>query len=305
MPTTLVYEAWNNTPKPILYDTSDGKKEIQKEIIFKLPETHEKYNDNMAGRCVLCGKEFNGGFESKHLLGDTFNDWDVCKSPESRVMCKACAFTLLLNMEHSRCKLNTYSFVADETLSICNRQQVRDYLVSPPKPPFIFIIAVSQKKHLVIKSEIAYDDTYFPVQWEEERVYCDAEQVRDHIMFAEALRGIGFTKEEILTGGFNSAKASKFNASTLLRIEEEILARKKERSYALAVFAAQIQSEEEAECCLVSLLKMSTPLRRLKSSMPSIGAETKKEGRQESICGRKSNGSRGRPQNEQMELEIF
>jgi CRISPR type IV-associated protein Csf1 len=305
MPTTLIYEAWKNTPKPIIYDTNDGKDDVQKEIHLKDPRTHEKYDPEISGECVICGKEFAGGFQAKHLLGDTFNDWDICKAPLSRSMCEACAFTLLLNMDYNRCKLNTYSFVASDALTICNRQQIRDFLIYPPGPPFVFVITISQKKHLAIKSKVAYDSEYFPVQWEEETVYCEREKIKDHVLFAEALRGIGFTKDEILTGRFNSAKLSKISAEALLRIEEEISKRNKQRMYALAVYAAQAQEEEEAICYLDLQLKTNLRPQPLKSSMPSTGAGTKGGGRRDQKCGRKSKDSPAHQQNELIQLEIF
>lgn len=33
-PSVIVYCAWENTPKPLLYNTSDGKKNITKEVVF-------------------------------------------------------------------------------------------------------------------------------------------------------------------------------------------------------------------------------------------------------------------------------
>lgn len=305
MPTDLIYRAWKETSKPMLYDTSDGVKKVQKEVHLKNPVDHDKFVAHLKDCCMICGKDFEGGFATKSLLGDTYNDWDISKNPESRSICQACAFTLILNMDHSRCKLNTYSFLADKSLHILNRQQIRDHLLNPPEDPFVFVITLSQKKHLAIKASIAYDRDYFPVQLEEETVYCDRKTVGSHIRFAEALRGVGFTKDEILSGRFNGAKSTKFNASALLLIEDEILERKKERSYALAVFAAQIQNEEEAECYLVSQLKMNTPLQLHRSSMQYTAVETKEEVRQASTCGQKSSDSPELQQNVQMELEIF
>lgn len=61
-PTELIYWAWTNTPRPIIYHTSDGKgNPIKAECNFLDPLKHKKYDTNWKGHCLICGAESQGG----------------------------------------------------------------------------------------------------------------------------------------------------------------------------------------------------------------------------------------------------
>lgn len=93
----------------------------------------------------MCGKEFRGGIPLKKLIGKTYTDMDIHKAPEETHICEACAFCLMTS-KIGLARLSRYSFVANnEELHLCNRAEMRDMLLNPPKPPFAAACAVTQK----------------------------------------------------------------------------------------------------------------------------------------------------------------
>jgi CRISPR type IV-associated protein Csf1 len=258
-PTELIYRAWIYTPKPIIYKTSDAKgNPIETECNFVDPRAHKNYDRKWSGRCLICGAASLGGIPSKHMLGDSYTDWSRHKAPESTHICDGCAFTMLLNMDSRRCGLLRYSFVADRQLHICNRADLRDYIINPPDPPFVMVCAVSQKKHLAIKSVISYRRDNFFCMYEEEPIFVDRATAEDDIRFCEALRGIGCTKEEIEKGIIRYDKIKNYGIKAAEKLEAEFKRRLRPRQFALCLHVAQKMNEEEAICYLGLTRKTNT-----------------------------------------------
>lgn len=249
--TQLIYEAWCKTPKPILYETNDGKGNvITVNCEFAHPETHKNYNEKLEGECLICGGKINGGVLAKKMLSSNYTDWHLHKNPQSENICKYCVMTMMLNMEANRMGLLRYSFCAGETLEILNRQKLRDRLLNPPKPPFVMVCAVSQKKHLAIKSKISYSRENYICMLEEEPIQVNLQQATDMINVCEALRGIGFTKDEIANGIVRYDKIKQFRMDAFDKINRLLKPIRNTRLFALCLYVSQKMNEEDAICYL-------------------------------------------------------
>ena len=287
-PTQLIYRAWKNTPRPIIYHTSDGKgNPIKTECNFTDPLKHEKYDPDWAGSCLICGAKSHGGIPYKVLLGSSYTDWSKHKCPESDHICPACAFTMMLNTASHRCTLYRYSFVADKELHICNRAQMRNYLISPPEPPFVMAIAVSQKKHIAFKSMVSYDKENFFCNLEEEQIQINRQEAKDIISVCEALRGIGFTKDEISAGRIRFDKIKNFKLDAYDKINYLLRPIIGTRLFAICLHVAQKMDEGEA-ICFLGLTQRTAPSQPERcSSMQHTKAGTSKEDHPAMTCGNK------------------
>lgn len=305
-PTELIYRAWKNTPRPIIYHTADGKgNPIDTECNFLDPLEHKKYDANWVGNCLICGAKTRGGIPYKALLSTNYTDWSRHKCPESDHICPACAFTMMLNTASHRCCLFRYSFVADSQLHICNRKEIRDYLISPPEPPFVMAVAVSQKKHIAFKSMVSYDRDNFFCNLEEESIQVNRQEAKDIISVCEALRGIGFTKDEIAKGQIRYDKIKNYKLDAYDKINHLLRPIIGTRLFALCLHVAQKMTEEEAICFLGLTQKMKPSQREHCLSMQHTKAGTSKEGRQATTCGNKLSALPADQQSEQMMFPIF
>lgn len=290
-PTQLIYRAWQNTPRPIIYHTADGKgNPIDTECNFLDPLKHPKYDAEWNGNCLICGAPSHGGIPYKALLGSSYTDWSRHKCPESNHICPACAFTMMLNPASHRCCLFRYSFVAEKTLHICNRAEIRDYILEPPEPPFAMAVAVSQKKHIAFKSLVSYDRENFFCSLEEEQIQVNRQAAKDMIAVCEALRGIGMTKDEIMRGEIRYDRIKKFKLDAYDKINHLLRPCMGTRLFSLCLFVAQKMTEEEAICFLDLTLKTKSSQPERCSSTQPIKAGTSKEARPDTICGNKSSG---------------
>lgn len=305
-PTQIIFKAWENTPKPIIYHTNDGNgNPIETQCNFLDPLGHKKYDGKYIGKCLICGAETQGGIPSKALLGNSYTDWAMHKAPDTTHICPGCAFTMMLNTASNRCSLFRYSFVADKQLHICNRGEMRDYLLDPPEPPFVMVCAVSQKKHLAIKSRVSYSRENYFCMFEEECVAVNRHMAKEIIDICEALRGIGFTKDEISAGVIKYDKIKNYKLNCINKINHLLRPIRETRLFALCLFVAQKMNEEDAICYLGLTPKtnQSQPGRFL--STQSTKAEMLREGHQDTTCGIKSKDSHDEQQSEQITLENF
>ena len=250
-PQKIIYSAWKNTPKPIMYETSDVKgNKIIKEVNFAIPEENKDYNEEYNGLCNLCGQEAHGGIPIKKMFSSNYMDWPIHKEPEATHICKACAFCIGMNPV-GRIVLFRYPLVADKTLHLCNRKQFREYLLNPPKTPFVMILPTSQKKHLFAKSKVSYS---------KENYFCNLEEITVPVNIGikqimtdiEALRGAGFTKDDISSVRIPGNVIKKYNQETY--DYENLLAKmenlRKSEMFMLALEVSQKMEEGKSICYL-------------------------------------------------------
>lgn len=256
-PQEIIYNAWKNTPKPFLYETSDMKgKQVIKEVDFAIPEENKDYNKTYDGLCNLCGQETNGGIPIKKMFSSNYMDWTIHKEPEATHICKACAFCIGMNPV-GRIILFRYPIVAEKILHLCNRKQFREYLLNPPEPPFVMILPTSQKKHLFSKSKVSYSMENYFCNLEEMTISVDG-KIKQIITDIEALRGVGFTKDNILSVRIPRSVIKKYKLNTYdfesLILKMENL--RKSEMFNLALEVSQKMEEEKAICCLGLTPKM-------------------------------------------------
>lgn len=304
--TEIIYRAWMNTETPLLYETANEKGE---RFIAKInlldPKNHKAYDAQVTGTCCICAKEFNGGFASKDILSSSYTDWHIHRAPDSVTVCESCAFTLMLNIAEGRAGLCRYSFVAGETLKICNRADLRDAIIAPPPPPFVMVCAISQKKHLAIKARISYGRENYFCMMEEQCVSVNRQLAKDMINIIAALRGIGMTKDEIGKGVIRYDKIKGYRTDAYDKINHLLQPCRTERQFALCLHVAQKMNEEDAICYLGLTPKTTKPQQEPCLSTPYTAAETLKGARADTKCGGKSKDSPAGQQSEQMTLQGF
>lgn len=102
--------------------------------------------------CCLCGSKDYTGFERKKIISNSFMDWDFVN--DSTDICYYCA-TCIGHNQKSNEAIRTTSFIAtDSQLIRLKRENIFEYLISPPAEMFVFCVTYSHKKHLSFKAEI-------------------------------------------------------------------------------------------------------------------------------------------------------
>lgn len=208
--------------------------------------------------CWLCGGATGGrGLPVPKIIKDTFTDRDKARFPASSSVCPGCVFCL------SFLSLRNYSILAtEEGLRHPARPEIRDLLLDPPEPPFVFCIAVTGQKWLHFRSQVAYSQDDFPVQYEETLVYIDRPALAWLLGLVEPLYAV-FTKAEIISGQYSQNRIKQFGLAEFQHIEKELAPHRGSRLFNLAVFVAQKPPEKEKEkgesvCITTSIPTMKT-----------------------------------------------
>lgn len=92
--------------------------------------------------------------------------------------------------------------------SIPTRQQIREWLINPPDPPFEIAIAQSGQKHILPFSQEAHSRDKFPVTFELDVLTVDREQFTELLESYEFLMQ-WFSKSEIDSGTYHSNRLMK------------------------------------------------------------------------------------------------
>lgn len=254
--TKIIYDAWRRGGMP-KYNTRDADgNDIVVECDFFDPLNHQHYNAAWIGECMVCGQHAGGGIPYNKMLSNTYTDWHIHKAQGSTHICKACAFCLLMNTSKNRMALKNYSFVAADKLYICNRAEMRDMLINPPEPPFVAVVAVSQKKHLATKAQVSYSKGRYVCMLEEQRIYVDLDLMRECMKLIEALRGIGMSKTDIGRRNIRYDLVKRWSTEKMVAAIKRLNEYEKSMILPLALHVAQKMDEEEAICCLGLTQKM-------------------------------------------------
>lgn len=253
----MIYNGFRKKyPEPFLYHTKNGKgEEVTKEVYFADPLQNKFYQPTAEGRCNLCGEPLkDGGIPVKKLLGASYMDWAIHKAPEEKYLCTACAFCLGMNPE-GRIALFRYPVVAaGEDLYLCNRAEMREFLLHPPDPPFVMILPTSQKKHLFAKAKISYSRDQFFCNLEE-RIILVSGKIEKLVKTIEALRGLGINKNMILEKVIPTPFFRQCGVETVEKVLTTMEQMGRDEMFPLAMEVAQKMSEEEAKCYMDLILK--------------------------------------------------
>lgn len=218
------------------YETRDGKGND----IVKYIEPKEFSPEPAHFICPGCGLECTEGIQAKKLVSNSFTDWNLI----GEYICEDCAplFSLLY-----------YSYVKSANgIQLLNVRQIRDALCTPQKPPFIFIISTSQKKHLWYRATTNYSADRFAVQLEMETIYTTCERMKTLFNFVESMLTFKCTKERMSKGQISEMAYKQFGVKAWEYLNNEL---NNSREIQIPLFCGQKkESEEEAKCCMDSIL---------------------------------------------------
>ena len=201
-------------------------------------------------------------------LKDSFTTRSLCKATYSNQMCDRCYRLLegdycqvefnekiifsrntswLLvdprNLENPQNKPYFGDFVdikgkqVRKLINIPKRNEIRDFLLNPPTPPFEVAIAESGQKHILYLANTAYSKESFPVGFEQDTVMITDKWVK-LLESVEALLTLKFTKTEILSGDYQTSRLMR--ALKEYEIHEQIIAfYRKSRALFLACYVAK------------------------------------------------------------------
>lgn len=260
-PTQLIYQAYQNTPKPL--PLPNGK-----EVEWPIPEMGEVPDE----LCWLCGGETHGqGRMSKDVIRKTFTNTPFARAIESESLCTGCGW--ILAQRHIR---NWSLLVVDGRLEHPTRDRTREVLLDPPKTyPWLLSIAVSGQKHISFPGRVVFSPRNIWVLLEQIPIQLPASGIGHVLAPVEELLTAGFTKTEVQTGVYRQDRIRTAGLAWWKEREKRIAAMRGSQMFELAVYVAQVQErEEEASCSMDSTQTTKTQQQPHSASTQSIGAGT-------------------------------
>ncbi len=222
--------------KTVKYRTRDaGGNDIVKDIKIKQFPSEE-----IEFYCPICNRYVKSGARTKDIVSSNFTDWAYVGDH----VCESCADLFSLYF---------YNYIVDpDGIRLLNVRELRDQLSIPQKPPFLFVITTSQKKHLFYKSVWNYDAGRFAVNLETETIYTTPERLRALFEFVEGLLTLGCTKDALKQGKIAFDVSQKIGLYRLLDLRREL---EQSREIQIPLYCGQKReiSEGEAICCINSI----------------------------------------------------
>ena len=223
------------------YATRDGEgNEIVKDVEIK-----EFPKVNVQFVCPICHQDREEGSELKKVVSGSFTDYQYMGD----YICTEC--TKLFS-------LFKYSYVVDpDGMRLLNVRQIKRELLTPQKPPFRFVITLSQKKHNFYCNKINYDSNPFIVNLEQESILTTNERMKELFDFVECLQTLGASKSQLLGGEISFVVAGKIGTDNWLKISKKLsdeLSGSREIQIPLYCGQKRDIEEEEAICIINSIL---------------------------------------------------
>ena len=221
------------SPKSIPYFTRDGNgNNFVKEVKIKQFQERDVEFD-----CPICKRHTATGVRTKDIVSSNFTDWAYV----GEYVCPGCADLFSLYF---------YSYVVDpDGIHLYNVRELRDQLTTPQKPPFLFVITTSQKKHLFAWN---HDSSRFAVNLETETIYTTPERMRQLFDFVECLQVLGCSKDRLKQGQISEKAFLGIGMDAIRFLNHEL----KSREIQIPLYCGQKRgiTEEEAICCINSIL---------------------------------------------------
>lgn len=222
--------------KTIQYRTRDSwGNDIIKDVKIKQFTRHDTEFD-----CPICKRHVTASIRTKDIVSSNFTDWAYV----GEYVCPDCADLFSLYF---------YSYVVDpDGISLYNVRELMDQLTTPQKPPFLFVITTSQKKHLFYRSVWNYESGRFAVNLETETIYTTPKRMRQLFDFVECLQTLGCSKERLKQGQISEKAFLGSGMDALKFLNHEL----KSREIQIPLYCGQKReiTEEEAICCINSIL---------------------------------------------------
>lgn len=195
--------------------------------------------------CPICCRECDEGSELKKIVSNAFTDFQYVGS----MICPECSRLF---------SLYKYSYIADpDGIRLLNVRQIRDELLRPQKPPFRFVITLSQKKHNFYCNSVNYDSDPFIVNLEQEPIRTTRERMRELFDFVECLQTLGSSKAQLADCEISYNVIRKFPSSAwddlCQKLKTELHG---SREIRIPLYCGQKRNIEESEaiCIINSLL---------------------------------------------------
>ena len=169
--------------------------------------------------CWLCGGACDThAMPLRCAIPDTFCLPEQAQQPNSDVVCYPCAALASKETfdayaaERPEMGLKpgyatswrNYSHVVFANQHYCpDRASWRAWLLEPPTPPFLFVMAVSSQKHLIYKSRVSGSREQYFVQMEDDLITVNRSDFHDCLAAFENLYNAGFSKIQIETANYN------------------------------------------------------------------------------------------------------
>lgn len=192
---------------------------------FKIPDIGQRIET-----CCLCGSKNYTGFIRKKIISKSFMDWDFVNDfPD---ICCYCATCLGYNQKSNEA-IRTTSFIATEYVLIrLKRENIWEYLISPPNEMFVFCVTYSHKKHLSFKSEINLPNSLlYSVRTDNSKVHIKITDLKKIMPVIQNWYTVcketkqeptWFTKKDILFGCNNFKRIEEYGVEKYLH-ENEII----------------------------------------------------------------------------------
>ncbi len=179
---------------------------------------------NTTVKCWLCGQVAVDYLPLRDGLSKTFCLADSASNPNSDIICIACHamaskpyFDQYVNRRPEMglkigyaSSWRNYSHVFYKNNHFCpNRSGWEKWLLDPPDPPFLYVVALSSQKHLIYKSKLSFSRDSFFVQVEDDSVLVDRKLFQECLLIIQKLIHLGFYKKQILTNRYNGASILK------------------------------------------------------------------------------------------------
>lgn len=223
--------------KSVKYFTRDEKgNDIVKDVIIKQFTPHDIEFD-----CPICGIHSHIGIIAKDIVSGNFTDWTHI----GEYVCQSCADLFSLYF---------YNYIVNaDGIRLFNVRELKNQLITPQKPPFLFVISTSQKKHLFYRSRWNYDNKRFAVNLETETIFTTPERMRTLFDFVECLQALGCSKDAMKRGEISFQAAQKIGMYSVRYLKKEL---DLSREIQIPLYCGQKRdiTEEKAICCINSIL---------------------------------------------------
>lgn len=225
--------------KTLPYSTRDGDgNEILKEVEIKQFKVYER--DFV---CPICHQEHHLGCKIKDVVSDAFTDWQYV----SDYVCQNCSELFSLYF---------YNYIADpDGIRLYNVRELRDQLITPQKPPFLFVITTSRKKHLFYRARWNHISSPFAVNLEDETILTRCERMKNLFDVVESLQTLGASKAALKDGEIPFAIVQKTGFRVMDWLKREL---ETSREIQIPLYCGQKReiTEEESICCINSIVQV-------------------------------------------------
>lgn len=148
----------------MIYISEFIARHLSKDVLLDKYTIIENLDDTI---CKMCGKSIQSGIEVKKVIKHTFTDNSYIRF-NSNYLCIDCCCLLSKNLikeDGSISKLMYYSYICTEQeLILLKREDLMQWLLNPPNPPFIFCITYKHKKYTSFKAKINFSQKDLIIQ---------------------------------------------------------------------------------------------------------------------------------------------